>query len=305
MRCLIYFILLSFSSVAQYTEFNTNVKSTTIGTQFNIILSVKSSNTVQWKKHENKQFPAHTIENPIDSADIEIIESKILHSRKGWQEMEITLIPWDTGKVVFSGYSIVNGESNIIFPNDTIEVSTSLIEGVDSLIDIREKFVDTPNTKKENSSNYFWLNWIAGILGFGIISALLYWIWRRNVQKRKPGKILSPEEKAIEILNKIKKEKLWELNQKEYYDKLSFVLRQFITEELQISLLDKTTSEIAILLKKTSLNSSEISIIQNLLNSADLVKFAASTSSHEFAQEKLNDCFNIIGIISKRNENVE
>jgi hypothetical protein len=52
------------------------------------------------------------------------------------------------------------------------------------------------------------------------------------------------------------------------------------------------------------LNASIVKEIEEILNSADLVKFAASSSSHIFAQEKLETCVALIDTLKKNDENV-
>jgi RNA-binding protein YhbY len=114
----------------------------------------------------------------------------------------------------------------------------------------------------------------------------------------------TPKEQALNELNSLKNSRTWEINQKEYYDKLSWILRTYITEEFLVNLMDKTTSETTVLLKKMGLQASLIKEIEEILNSADLVKFAASSSSHNFAKEKLESCVALIDTLKKNDENV-
>ncbi|MFM7299774.1 MAG: hypothetical protein ACKO1R_01380, partial [Crocinitomicaceae bacterium] len=167
-----------------------------------------------------------------------------------------------------------------------------------------EKFIDLGKNSNDDEQKNNWIYWIYLFIGLGLLSALLYWVLIKRKRKSRESLLKTPNERALNELEKLKNARTWETNQKDYYDKLSCILRTYITEEFLVNLMDKTTSETTILLKTMGLNASIVKKIEEILNSADLVKFAASSSSHIFAQEKLETCVALIDTLKKNDENV-
>ena len=301
--CLLFFLPISF--FAQQIMLKTSVDSTSVGTPVKIVYRLNSNKLFPWKKVHSTSFAAFTLESPKDSAEIEIIGDTLITNISGWQEFIVTVIPWDTGTVVLKSFKYELGDSLIKFPSDTLLVTTDFIEGNDGLIDIREKFSAPREKESVNSGSADWLHWLDSLLGLGLFSALLYWVWKKRVKRKNNAITFTPREHAINQLIELRQSKLWEVNQKDYYDKLSFILRTYVTETQHINLLDKTTAETTILLKKLGLKNAIVSKIEELLNSADLVKFAASTSSNAFAEDTLNSCIELINLLAIQEGNVE
>ena len=305
MKYWFWMLILSFSGFAQQTEVKVSDSEIQIASPFKLTYRVKINQAFPWKNKGIKYFPAYTLENSKDSAEIEVLNTRVVASGDGWQEYIFTLIPWDTGTVVLEGIDYKVAGSIISFPSDTVVVTTALLKGKKDIVDIREEFVENSEQSEEELDKNSWLYWLYTFLSIGFFCALLYWGWKKRQKKLKKEVLLSPRERAHEQLSLLKREKVWEIDQKEFYDRVSFILKKFITEEFQVGLLDKTTTETSILLKKLKLGDANIKSIEELLNSADLVKFAASTSSNDFAQDKLNSCFELIEILARENTHVE
>ena len=305
MKYWFWMLIFSFSGFAQQTEVKVTDSEIQIASPFKLTYRVKIDKAFPWKNKGIKYFPAYTLENSKDSAEIEVLNTRVVANGDGWQEYIFTLIPWDTGTVVLEGIDYKVAGSLISFPPDTVVVTTALLKGKKDIVDIREEFVENSKQSEEELDKNSWLYWLYTFLGIGFFCALLSWGWKKRQKNLQKEVLLSPRERAHQQLSLLKREKVWEIDQKEFYDRVSFILKKFITEEFQVSLLDKTTAETSILLKKLKLGDANIKSIGELLNSADLVKFAASTSSNDFAQDKLNSCFELIEILARENTHVE
>ena len=127
--------------------------------------------------------------------------------------------------------------------------------------------------------DFLGLLWIPLIilLLLAIVGTIIYFIIRRNKKGYffTPPPVLPPHVRAMNSLEKIKAEKIWQQERyKEFYTQLTDVLRRYMSERYGINSLEMTTDEI---LSKIRTKSEEDSVYENLkqvLIVADLVKFA-------------------------------
>jgi len=113
---------------------------------------------------------------------------------------------------------------------------------------------------------------------------LAWWIKRRRTLNRNkteesdPFLLLPPHVAAIMELDRLKTEKPWMSGRnKEYYTRLSDVLRNYIERRFQINALEMTTSEILELFYRDKETYSVYQNLKQILTLADLVKFAKLT----------------------------
>jgi len=86
---------------------------------------------------------------------------------------------------------------------------------------------------------------------------------------------IPPHKAALEALEKLKNEKLWQRDMiKEYHTRLTDILRQYIEDGFQIPALEMTTLEIIKSFSSVKIESRNLIILRETLEIADLVKFA-------------------------------
>ena len=116
-------------------------------------------------------------------------------------------------------------------------------------------------------------------------------LWRRWREKRalfiKPAEPDSPYIAALKELENIRKERLWQNNQmKLYYTRITDVLREYIEARFALQAMEKTSAEILTELIPAGIDKSDYNSLKELLEVADLVKFAkyiATESENENA----------------------
>lgn len=110
------------------------------------------------------------------------------------------------------------------------------------------------------------------IIGLGIYFAL------RKKNKGyffKPKVILPPHIIALNSLDKIKLEKLWQQGlEKEFYTELTDTLREYIERRFMLNAFEKTSDEILEAIKNHIETESSLDSLQQILKLSDLVKFA-------------------------------
>ncbi len=177
-----------------------------------------------------------------------------------------------------------------------------------AITDIKE-VMDPPFSWK-----YFLKTIFPWIIAFHILLAILYFVL--TLLRKKPGMAgvvaevkVPPYVKAIEQLQQLKEEKLWQQNlQKEYFTRLTDILREYIELSFTIPAPELTSDEILgqlIQLKKE--NKEAYTRLQQLLQLADLVKFAkwyATPGENEQCLSNAVEFVNLTKIEEKKEDDV-
>ena len=124
---------------------------------------------------------------------------------------------------------------------------------------------------------YWWIFLTIGIIAvFLTLLIILYKRYRAGIPliAHKAPEI-PPYEEAIQALNAIKESHIWENgNDKEYYSRLTDVLRRYIFRRFAIYAVEMTSSEIISALKANEETREVHELIKAVFDIADLVKFA-------------------------------
>lgn len=117
--------------------------------------------------------------------------------------------------------------------------------------------------------------WI--LLGILLISAI-YWYYKyvNNTEKEESkAPPIPPYEKAIQALQALKEEKLWQGGQdKQYYTRLTDILREYLDGRFSINAMEMTSTEILETLRRNSETRIVERYMKEILKVADFVKFA-------------------------------
>lgn len=215
-----------------------------------------------------------------------------------WQG-SYTITSWDSGKVIIPPTSIQIFDSTYQFDEIALFISTPKIKEGKGLYDIKEEFAEVPSKLSSFLKDY----WIYITVILLTLALLLWWIWRRKKKKKEeilPEIKLSLNDQTIAEIDKLVSEKLWEQDKlKEHYYRLSLILRHYLQERYKLSLLDKTTYQIQLLLAKKELHTQLLKDIEKILNQSDLVKFAKSAPGIN----EINACITITKEIVTKTSN--
>jgi len=128
-------------------------------------------------------------------------------------------------------------------------------------------------------TDYLWILWIllGVILIIGVIGFIIYLV----LNKKKKGYFFTPPEvlpahiRALTELDKLKAEKIWlQGREKEFYSKLTDILRTYIYEREGINAMEMTSGEILNEIRKITDIESVYENLKQILSTSDLVKFA-------------------------------
>lgn len=147
-----------------------------------------------------------------------------------------------------------------------------------------------------------------------ILAAIGYLLWRRYAAslRRLLSSQLRPDQKALKQLNAIESEKLIEQKKvKEYYTRLADVLRGYLAEAYNVHAPDLTTNELLMNLDELAAQQpnrhsanfrTALAKLTELLDEADLVKFARSMPEASHSRRALQNARDIVTLTKYRLE---
>jgi len=263
---------------AQQVEAQLDTNAIRIGEQFNLTLSVEApvgSEVVFPETGENLLIKEIEVleRMPADS----VVEGNL---KKVTQRLRLTSFDSGYHAIPPLYIKIVDPETGEMDSAATqamlMEVQTVAVDTAQPIKDIVAPF-EAPLTFEE-----VWPWIMAGLLflvgGFIVWQALRRAKLKKLNPKPKEAKkpIIPPHVKALESLQKLQKEELWQQGQhKAYQSELTEILRQYIEDRYQIPALEQTSEEIlAAFQVKRILPNQLFEQLTGVLRLADMVKFA-------------------------------
>lgn len=126
---------------------------------------------------------------------------------------------------------------------------------------------------------------LAGLGIAAVIAAGVYFFMKRKPKARFDlgyDPTVPPHIAAMQALKELENDKLWQKGLvKEYYIRLTEILRIFLERKFKINALEMTSDEIVDSCAKVHINNEDISILRKILTTADLAKFAKYVSLPE------------------------
>ena len=243
----------------------------------------------------------YEIKIKIDTNSIlQLEENQLLNSFEIIEEFEIDTFK-KAGEVNFiKRFSITCFEpgpsylkSPKILVDDVLYYSDSILINVLNVkVDtVSKKFFDIKNiTELQKNHEGWWKKYFSGALVL-ILMFFGYKIYEKIVNsKLEKEKAQPPIEKAIIALKLLEAKDLKEqLDYKQYYSKLTEIVKNYFEEDISMDALESTTDELIDKLEllkdagKLSLNIDTIQNFKSVLKTADLVKFAKSNPGIELA----------------------
>ncbi len=246
----------------------------------NIILigdQIYYEQTVEQDKDVSIRFPVY--ENEL-AEGIEIIQVTGLDTTDQDGKYSVTrrllLTVFDTGIYEIPPQPFLLQNNNI---SDTLFTAINYIDvkpvSIDTTNTIRTiaPIQEVPLTLKE-AAVYF-----SGFLMLAIMGFLVYYFFFRKKTDTRKVEPRKPEEPyyvtALRELDKLKAQKLWQQKkEKEYYSQITHIIRTYISKQFSIPALEMTSNEILLHVKRRQTLNINFNVLEELLNLADLVKFA-------------------------------
>jgi hypothetical protein len=189
-----------------------------------------------------------------------------------------------------------NGLNDSLKTNDlTLFVKVPNVDLKKGIADIKKPF-EAPVTFKEIAP------WVLGIILVGaLIFLIVYMISRRRKNLplfQRPEKPKLPAHIiALQELDKLKEEQLWQHDKvKDYYTRLTDIIRVYIEERFGVPAMEQTTFEILSEFRenKSLIDALSYGGLKDILQLADLVKFAKLTPLPDDNHLSLNNAYQFV-----------
>ena len=265
----------------------TSIDSTSIfiGEEITYKLEVHSDTLNLIKFPESKSFTPMEVLKTYDSDTIISNEKYIISKKYSLTNFDAASYILPKQKVVFGDTTLYSNSKKIEVK--LVEVDTSKQRLYEIKPNIEMSKLDIFLTRANSFANDY-MSILILILIF-----ILFSIYRNKIFKNKKFKYeKSPYQKAKDEINLIaKSEYTAAQNAKEYYSKLSFIIRNFLEIKVFDHSLESTTDELLYELKRIkskgelNLASSTLNNLQKVLQTADLVKFAKYQPDEDIAKK--------------------
>ena len=276
-----FFFLLT-SSTAQY-----GVKATVdsthlmIGDQLKLHLDVTHPPSAELLPLVLKKKEGDVVEFLAQTKWDTISQGGIVRLRK-----DMLLTAWDSGFHDVPAIPIAffsNGVRDTVFTrNIPLEV---LVPEADSILADIKPIIEEP---------ILWQDYIAemAVVGLLLLVALLWYVASRIKTKKDlplpPPIIIPAHEKALKKLTELKEQKLWQQGKvKVFHSKLTYIIREYLENRYGIQALEQTTEEILGQMKNMSFDQKLTPKMTQLLQTADLVKFAKAEPPTDYHDNAL------------------
>lgn len=214
----------------------------------------------------------------------------------------LTITSFDSGYVAFPPMTMVVADQNVTSPAIAIEVGMPQLNPDQELYDIKGPLEAPFNWMRAGLILLAALILIAGIIAFVK--------WRSNKKRSvplTPEQKLSPYQYALQQIAEIEKEQLWQSGKvKEYYSRLTDVLRLYMERQMNINAMESTADEVVEKLKQISLPAELNEKLAQLFQLSALVKFAKSKpgiDENEKALHTAKDFLNYTRPVETEGEN--
>lgn len=191
---------------------------------------------------------------------------------------KVIIQSFDSGLYTLPPYVYVVG-------NDTFSTTPLALKVLPAAVDTLQTIhdyagVSDPNTKLWDYLPDFIVDywWTLLIIAFIVLIAAIWLAFFKGKQKavltpkKKP---IPPYELALQQLDRLKSEKLCENGlEKEYYTRLTEILRTYLDSRFGINAMEMTSSQIIHRLNQNSETKPSVPILNRILEMADFVKFA-------------------------------
>ncbi|MEX1383581.1 hypothetical protein, partial [Lutibacter sp.] len=260
---------IGFIGMAQETPVTISVDTTTIriGEQIQYKISVNETNNVI--------FP----EFQLDSlGKVEVVEALAIDTLKNKLEKKYLLTSFDSGQYVIPQQKVFINNKQFLTDSLLVNVATVQVDTTKQKMHLIKSIKREPKTFDDYKHLWWWA--IPILLLFALI---LYFIFRKKIEKIIPKVYVPPIQEAMQRLKELDEKQLLQQNKiKIYYSELTDIVRTYIEKDIKIPALESTTNELIETIidfnesSKLGISKETIKQLEEVLKSADLVKFAKS-----------------------------
>lgn len=255
-----------------------------IGEQINFKVIVEADSTA------NVIFPEGQTFSPMEMVEASEIDTVKGKDKFTWSRI-YALSQFDSGTYYIPPQRIVINTKPFMLDSIPVTVGGVVVDTT------KQKMFDIkPITEVKEQSGFKWIYVLWILIPLAIIGFVVWWFVFRKKPLTEEEKIalLPPFERAIQELKNLENSRyILESNYKGYYSELTTIVKRYLEDEVHISAMESTTDELFAKIEMLQasgnihLDDETIRNFRNVLQTADLVKFARSKpADHQTAADR-------------------
>ncbi|RXP64488.1 hypothetical protein EC396_00500 [Lutibacter sp. HS1-25] len=263
------FFVVGFVGFSQENPVSIQVDTTSIRIgeqiQFKIIVNEKA----------NVVFPTLQLDS---LKKVEVVEALPTDTLKEYVEKKYLLTSFDSGVYVIPQQTVLINNKKFLTDSLMVSVATVKVDTTKQKMFGIKAIQREPKTFDDYKHLFWWL-----IPIFVLIAIILYFVFRKKKQIEAPKVYVAPIVEALQRLKELDEKELLKRNEiKIYYSELTDIVRTYIEKDINIPALESTTNELIETIQdfnassKLGISKETIQQLKEVLQSADLVKFAKS-----------------------------
>jgi ribosomal protein S6 len=276
--CISVFVVFCFGKARTQVEITLNIEperdTIVIGDQVTLKVSIDAPKNDIIIFPELKEKLSEGIEL-IEAKDVDTI--KLKDGNKKRLERKYVITSFDEGRYHlkrFPALKVTPSGVDTLYSNNEIVLTVKTVE-----LDENFQPYDIKDIKTYPSRWWLWAG-IFAITSLFIVALVVFLIKKYRTPAQTAKLKINPYAWATHELESLKNSNLAVARTKEYYSKLTDIVREYIELQTNVSAMEKTSDEILSLLPDTIFNSEELlRNIRDLFSVADLVKFAKYPAS--------------------------
>ena len=275
------------SIVVMFSAINASAGNTLITSKLDSTLLLMGKKTaIHLEIVQDKGAKGFLINDVVDTLNAFVEVAERLHAdttdlgnNREQINRDIIVQSFDSGMYIIPAFKYVIGKDTFLSNTLTLKVLPVKVDTLTTINDLKP--VEEPpfffsDYLPEFLVKYWWLILLIILLISGGIYAYFKWFKKGEVPFVKKQEVyIPPYDEAIMKLTQLKSEKLWEAGQdKEYYTRLTDILRIYLNRRFEINAMEMTTGQIMDVLRKNEETLAVNDQLNKILDMADFVKFA-------------------------------
>lgn len=210
---------------------------------------------------------------------------------------QYTITSFDAGVHMIPAYTFASKEGNLSTQALPLEVTEVKVDTTKAIYDIKEPL----------AVSYSFMDWLRDnwklvllfVLGILLIISLIWYFIKKR--KNRPAKVEPPKPLvplhtiALDKLNALKSQKLWEQGQvKTYHSELTDIIREYLEKRYAVNALEQTSEEIFSGLRHLNIAEQNMNKLRQILLLADLVKFAKATPLNSDNEQSMENAISFV-----------
>ncbi|OGS70390.1 MAG: hypothetical protein A3F91_07950 [Flavobacteria bacterium RIFCSPLOWO2_12_FULL_35_11] len=209
---------------------------------------------------------------------VEVVESLPVDTLKDTYEKKYVLTSFDSGRYTIPKQQVLINNKAFFTDSLLVSVATVKVDTLKQQMFPIKAIKSEPKTFDDYKPMLWWI-----ILILVLIATALYFIFRKKEKIEVPIVVVAPIQEALQRLKELDEKQLLQQNKiKIYYTELTDIVRTYIEKDIYIPALESTTNELIETINdfnessKLGISKETIQQLKEVLQSADMVKFAKS-----------------------------